>query len=133
MSSNRVTLLQANGWRGYYYYMLFPLDLFGPDTDDRLAYQQTKVDELVPIYGWLLPLIVGVTALIPLPWYAVLLLFSLAAGLLALLTKFHLKLAGNQTVEVWLNAWLAMVGFAISLALIAFVFGGLSNPEINWD
>jgi hypothetical protein len=131
--SNRVTILDANGWRGYYYYLLFPLDLFGQDSDDRLAYQQAKVDELVPILGWLCPLIVVLTSTTSLGWGSLLLFLSLEAFLLALLTKFHLKLALNQVVEVWLNLWISMTGMAIVTGVVAMIFGGLANPEIDFD
>lgn len=132
-TSNRVAILDQNGWRGYSYYMLFPLDLVGPDTDERLAYQQAKVDELVPVLGWLCPLIVLGTASTSVGFGGMLLFLSLEAALLALLTKFHLKLRFNQLIEVWLNLWLAMVGMALVLGLFAAMFGGLSNPEIDWN
>ena len=131
--SNRVTLLDVNGWRGYYYYFLFPLDLFGQDSDERLAYQQSKVEELVPTLGWLCPVLVLLTATTNLGFGALLLFLSLEALILAVLTKFHLRLALNQAVEVWLNLWISMLGMALLTGLFALIFGGLSNPEINWD
>lgn len=131
--SNRVTILDANGWRGYYYYMLFPLDLLGQDTDERLAYQQAKVEELVPILGWLLPIVVLLTTTTNLGWGGLLVFLSLEAFLIALLTKFHLKLAVNQLVEVWLNLWISMTGMAMVVGVFAMIFGGLANPEIDWD
>lgn len=131
--SNRVTILDANGWRGYYYYMLFPLDLLGQDTDERLAYQQAKVEELVPILGWLLPIVVLLTTTTNLGWGGLLVFLSLEALLIALLTKFHLKLAFNQLVEVWLNLWISMTGMAMVVGVFAMIFGGLANPEIDWD
>lgn len=131
--SNRVTILDANGWRGYYYYLLFPLDLRGPDSDERLAYQQAKVEELVPTLGWLCPLLVLLTTTTNLGWGALLLFLSVEALILAVLTKFHLKLGFNQVIEVWLNLWLSMTGMAIVTGLFALIFGGLSNPNIDWD
>lgn len=131
--SNRVTILDENGWRGYYYYLLFPLDLLGQDTDDRLAYQQSKVEELVPILGWLCPILVLLTTTTNLGWGGLLVFLSLEAFLLALLTKFHLRLAMNQTVEVWLNLWISMTGMAMVSGVVAMIFGGLANPEIDWD
>ena len=132
--SNRVTILDVNGWRGYYYYLLFPLDLFlGADSDERLAYQQCKVEELVPILGWLCPVLVVLTTTTNLGWGGLLVFLSLEALLLALLTKFHLKLALNQLVEVWLNLWISLIGMAMVVGVVAMIFGGLSNPEINWD
>lgn len=131
--SNRVTILDANGWRGYYYYLLFPLDLLGQDTDERLAYQQSKVEELVPILGWLCPVLVLLSTTTNLGWGGLLLFLSVEAFILALLTKFHLKLAFNQVIEVWLNLWISMLGMAMVTGVFALIFGGLSNPEIDWD
>lgn len=131
--SNRVTILDENGWRGYAYYLLFPLDLIGADTDERLAYQQQKVEELVPIMLWLCPLLVALASTTSMGFGSLLLFLSVEAALLALLTKFHLKLAFNQVIEVWLNLWLSMTGMALTLGLLAVIFGGLSNPEIDWD
>lgn len=131
--SNRVTILDANGWRGYYYYLLFPLDLLGQDTDERLAYQQSKVEELVPILGWLCPILVLLTTTTNLGWGALLVFLSLEALLIAVLTKFHLRLALNQMVEVWLNLWISMTGMALVAGVVAMIFGGLANPEIDWD
>ena len=59
--SNRVALIDTYGWKGYYYYLLFPMDLWRPDTDEQLAYQETKLTELLPILGWLVPLLVLIT------------------------------------------------------------------------
>lgn len=131
--SNRVTILAHNGWKGYYYFMLFPLDLFGPDTDERLMYQQTKVQELVPIFGWLVPLLVLSSGTAHMGIFGLLVFLSLESFLLAFISKFHLKLQWNQVVDIWLNLWLSMTGLALSLGILALVFGGLANPEIDWD
>lgn len=130
---NRVAILDEHGWRGYWYYALFPLDLFGADTDERLAYQNAKVTELVPVLGWLCPLLVLGTTGTNLGFGSLLLFLSVEALLLAVLTKFHLKLAANQTIEVWLNLWLSMTGMAMLAGVFAMLFGGLANPEIDWD
>lgn len=132
--SNRAALLAANGWRGRAYYLLFPLDWFGPDEDDaRLAYQQLKIDELVPFHGVAVPLMVFLAAGTPLPWFAFLVLVSAQAAGLALLAMVHLKLAFNQAVELWLNTWLASLIMALVLALAAFAMGSLASPEVSWD
>ncbi len=131
--SNRVTILDVNGWRGYYYYLMFPLDLLGQDSDERLAYQQAKVEELLPILGWLLPVLVLLTTTTNLGWGGLLLFLSVEAFIIAVLSKFHLKLAMNQVVEVWLNLWISMTGMAILTGVVAMIFGGLANPEIDWD
>lgn len=131
--SNRVTILDEHGWRGYYYFMMFPLDLFGADTDERLAYQNSKVTEVMPVLGWLCPLIVLATTTTNLGFGGLLAFLSLEAFLLAVLTKFHLRLAMNQVVEVWLNLWISMTGMAMVAGMVAMLFGGLANPEIDWD
>ena len=130
--TNRTTILAANGWRGALYFALFPLDLFGPDTDERLAYQQAKVDELVPFLGWLCPLLVLLSATTSLSWGGLLLFLSLEGLLVALVTKFHLQLQLNQLVEVWLNLWLAMLGMAVLFAILAGTLGAFSAPAFNW-
>ena len=131
--NNRVAILDEHGWRGYWYFALFPLDLFGADTDERLAYQNAKVQELVPVLGWLCPLLVIGTMGTSMGFGSLLLFLSLEALILAALTKFHLKLAMNQAVEVWLNLWLSMTGMAMLAGFVAMLFGGLANPEIDWD
>lgn len=130
--SNRITILAANGWRGAVYFVLFPLDLFGPDTDERLAYQQAKVDELVPFLLVLCPLLVLLSSTTGLGWGGLLVFLSLEAFLIAGVTKFHLNLALNQLVEVWLNLWLSLVGCAVLVGLVAGILGALSAPAFNW-
>lgn len=130
--SNRTTILAANGWRGAVYFALFPLDLFGPDTDERLAYQQAKVEELAPFLALLCPLLVLLSGSTGLGWGGLLVFFSLEAFLIALVTKFHLNLAVNQLVEVWLNLWLCMVGLAMAIGLVASILGAFSAPAFNW-
>lgn len=131
--NNRVAILDEHGWRGYWYFMLFPLDLFGANTDERLAYQNSKVTEVLPVLGWLCPLLVLGTAGTSMGFGSVLLFLSFEALLLAVLTKFHLKLAMNQVIEVWLNLWLSMTGMAMAAGFFAMLFGGLANPEIDWE
>lgn len=134
MSQNRAELVEMNGWKGYAYYAIFPLDTFAPDTRDRLAYQQTKLEELLPVYLWLLPLIVLLTgATTTMGGFGFLVFLSLEAFLLALLTKFHLKLAWNQVVEIWLNLWASMAGMALIIAVFAFFFGSMASPTIDWN
>lgn len=131
--SNRVELIQANGWKGYLYYAFFPLDLFAPDNQDRLLYQQTKLEELLPVYMWLIPLIVLLTGLTTsIGGFGLIVFLSLEAFLLAILTKFHLKLQWNQVVEIWLNLWLAMGLASMVIGIFAFFFGAMANPEIDW-
>ncbi|MEB3198531.1 MAG: hypothetical protein VKP62_15140 [Candidatus Sericytochromatia bacterium] len=131
--SNWLSLSAEHGWRAYVYAALFPLDLFGDDTDARLAYQHTKITELVPFLGVLCPLLVMLSAATSMGWIALLVFLSLEAFLIALMTKFHLKLAGNQLMEVWLNLWISMVLMATTLGLLALLFGGWSSPNFNWD
>ncbi|MEB3284387.1 MAG: hypothetical protein VKN33_03770 [Candidatus Sericytochromatia bacterium] len=130
--SNRISILAENGWRGALYFALFPLDLFGPDTDERLAYQQAKVEELVPFLGWLCPLLVLLSSSTLMGSGGLLIFLSLEAFLIAGVTKFHLRLATNQWVEVWLNLWLSMLGFAVLMSLLAGVLGLFSAPSFNW-
>lgn len=131
---NRADLVAMNGWRGHLYYAIFPLDFFGPANADRLMYEQTKLEELVPVYGWLLPLIVILTgATTHLQWFPLVAFFAVEAALLALITKFHLKLQWNQVTEVWLNLLVSMVGMAAVFSVVAFFLGSMSNPEIDWD
>lgn len=132
--SNRQAILHANGWRGRAYYLLFPLDWFGPDEDDaRLAYQQLKVDELVPFHALAVPAMVFLAGGAPLPWFGMWVLLSGQAFMLAVLAYFHLKLAFNQLVEQWLNTWLSATLMALAMGLVAFCLGGFSNPEVPWD
>lgn len=126
-------MVQINGWRGWHYYLLFPLDAFGTTSDARLAYQQAKLEELLPFLGWLCPLFVVGAATTSLGWGGLLLLLSLEAALLAGLSKFHLDLAPNQAVEVWLNLWLSMLGMSFVVAVGGLVFGGLAAPTFEWD
>jgi hypothetical protein len=128
-----VELARINGTRGLLYYALFPLDLFGDVSDQRLAYQQAKLDELFPILGILCPLFVLGLASTSVGWGGLLLCTSVVALMLAALSKVHLKLAGNQLVEVWLNLWLSMVAWSLVLALLGLLFGGLSQPSFSWD
>lgn len=131
---NRADLIAMNGWRGHLYYALFPLDMFGPSNPDRLMYEQTKLEELQPVLGWLVPMIVLITATTTqLQWFPLVAFFALEAALLALIAKFHLKLEWNQTTEVWLNMLVSMVGTAAVFAIAAFFLGSVSNPEIDWD
>lgn len=131
--SNRTELIESNGWKAYAYYALFPLDLFAPDDQERLLYQQTKLEELMPVLGVLLPVVVFLTgATTSLGFIQLVLFYSVEALLLAAVAKFHLKLAWNQTIEVWLNLWLAMLGTALAMATLAFFFGSMSHPEIDW-
>jgi hypothetical protein len=123
-----------NGWRGQLYYAVFPLDLFGPNNEDRLMYEQTKLEELLPLYGWLVPLIVYITGTTThLSWFPLVVFFAVEAGLLALITKFHLKLEWNQVTEVWLNLLVSMVAMASVFGIVAFFLGSVSNPEIDWN
>lgn len=129
-----VSLIEANDWKGLYYYVLFPLDLFREETNEARTYMQLKLDELLPVLGWLVPLVVllAVTTT-SLNFILLVLFFALVSGLLALLTKVHLKLAWNQTTEVWLNLWASMVALMILYALLAFALGVFTNPDIDWD
>jgi hypothetical protein len=126
-------LAHIHGWRGILYYALFPLDLIGKVSDERLAYQQAKFEELLPILGILCPLFVLGLASTSVGWGGLLLATSLVAFMLAALSKVHLKLATNQLVEVWLNLWVSMVALSIALALLGWLFGGLSKPNFDWD
>jgi hypothetical protein len=126
-------LARINGWRGIAYYVLFPLDALGELPDERLAYQQAKLEELLPFLGILCPLFVVGLATTSVGWGGLLLTTSLVSLLLAALSKVHLKLAANQFVEVWLNLWLSMVALSIVLALLGLLFGGLAQPAFNWD
>ena len=85
--SNRVALIETHGWKGYYYYLLFPLDLFRPDTEDQLAYTETKLNELLPILGWLVPILVLLTTTTTsMGFFALVFFYALVAALLALVT-----------------------------------------------
>ncbi|MEB3329037.1 MAG: hypothetical protein VKQ33_07380 [Candidatus Sericytochromatia bacterium] len=126
-------LARINGWRGIAYYVLFPLDLFGEVPDSRLAYQQAKLEELLPILGILCPLFVLGLASTSVGWGGLLLTTSLVALMLAALSKVHLRLAPNQLIEIWLNLWLSMVILSVVLALLGLLVGGLSQPSFNWD
>jgi hypothetical protein len=126
-------LAHIHGWRGILYYVLFPLDLIGTVSDERLAYQQAKLEELLPILGILCPLFVLGLASTSVGWGGLLFTTSITALLLGALSKVHLKLATNQLVEVWLNLWVSMVALSIVLALLGWLFGGLSQPNFNWD
>lgn len=131
---NRADLIAMNGWRGHLYYMVFPLDLFGPNNQDRLMYEQTKLEELVPVFGWLVPMIVLITgATTQLSWFPLVVFLAVEAALLALVTKFHLKLEWNQVTEVWLNLLVSMVGMSAVFGIMAFFLGSVSNPEIDWN
>lgn len=132
--SNRVALINTHGWKGYFYYLLFPLDLFRPDTDEQLAYTETKLGELLPVFGWLVPLLVLLTTTTTsMGFFALIFFFALEAALLALLTKFHLKLAWNQVTELWLNLWAGMVATMIAITVVTFFFGVLTNPDVEFD
>lgn len=132
--AKNVSLIEANAWKGLYYYVLFPLDLLREETDEARAYMQLKLDELLPVLGWLVPLVVllAVTTT-SLNFILLVLFFAVLSGLLALLTKVHLKLAWNQCIEVWLNLWASMVALMILYALVAFALGVFTNPDIDWD
>lgn len=132
--SNRVALIAAHGWKGYYYYLLFPLDLLRPDTDDQLAYTETKLAELLPVLGWLVPILVLLTTTTTgMGFFALVFFYAFEAAILALVTKFHLKLAWNQVIELWLNLWAGMVAFMFAITLLTFVFGVFTNSELELD
>jgi hypothetical protein len=132
--SNRVALIDTYGWKGYYYYLLFPLDLMRPDTDEQLAYQETKLTELLPILGWVVPLLVLITGTTTsMGFFALVLFYALEAALLALVTKFHLKLAWNQTTELWLSLWAGMMAMMLAMTILLFFFGVFTNPDIEWE
>ncbi|MNS49991.1 hypothetical protein D3C72_826270 [compost metagenome] len=132
--SNRVALIDTYGWKGYYYYLLFPLDLMRPDTDDQLAYQETKLTELLPILGWLVPILVLLTGTTTsMGFFGLIFFFAVEAAILALITKFHLKLAWNQTTELWLSLWAGMCAMMVALAVLLFFFGVFTNPDIEWE
>lgn len=133
MSSQLETFVETNGWKGLYYYAIFPLDLAGPGSHDRLLYQQTKLEELLPVFGWLVPGIVLLTNTTGMNFIGLVLFFALEAALLALLTKYHLNLAWNQVVELWLNLWASLAGFMVVFGLLGFFLGIVFNPDIEWD
>jgi hypothetical protein len=129
-----VDFIAANDWKGLYYYLIFPMDLFRPDTDEQQTYMQFKLDELLPVVGWLVPLLVLLTVTTTsLNFFGLVFFFAFEAALLALLTKFHLKLAWNQTTEVGLNLWASMVGMMLAYAVLAFFFGVFTNPDMDFD
>lgn len=132
--SNRGAILAHNGWRGRAYYLLFPLDWFGPDDNDaRLSYQQLKVEELVPFHALAVPAMVFLAAGTPLPWFGFWVLLSGQAFLLAVLAYFHLRLALNQLFEVWLNTWFSATVLSLLVGLVAFCLGSFGSPEVPWD
>lgn len=131
--SNLTELTERNGAKGWLYYASFPLDLFAPNDADRLLYQQTKLEELWPIFSWLLPGLVILSAFTSFSGFGLLAFYGLEATILAVLSHFHLQLRANQTVEVALNAWLAMALYAVLLAVGAWALGAAANPSLPWS
>jgi hypothetical protein len=134
MNSNRVAMIEAYSWKAFLYYALFPLDLYRHDSDDQLGFMQYRMDELVPILGWVVPVLVLIAmTTTSLNFIGFVLFFAVEAALLAIATKFHLKLAWNQVVELWLNLWASLLLVFIAFSILAFALGVVTNPDVEWD
>lgn len=114
------------------YFLLFPLDYLARNRRDRQAHMARKSDELWPIFIWLVPGIVLLSAALELNVLGLVALFGLEGLLLALAAHVYLRLRANQTVEVWLNLWLSMCGLALFVAVALFMFAASLTGDSDY-
>jgi hypothetical protein len=124
--------ISERGWLGWLYHLVFPLDLWLVPKDDEADYfREQKFTELLPIFGWLVPLAVILSNTVALGIFGMVFLFGIMAFLMAFASYFHLGLTPGRTIELALNLWAGFVITALAMWLVVFLFGLFTTLELD--
>ncbi|HEY9766238.1 MAG TPA: hypothetical protein V6C82_07725 [Chroococcales cyanobacterium] len=123
--------IEERGIWGWLYYLIFPLDFFLPSKNPPGAdFQETKYQELFPIFLWLLPLAVLLTNTVAIGAGGMFFLYAFLAAALSLLSAFHLRLEAGQGIEILLNLLAGLIGISLALYVLAFLLGVFIENEL---
>lgn len=117
---------------GWLYHLIFPIDFWlAPTTQEDEDDRATKYAELLPIFGWLVPLTVLLSNTVSLGLLGMIVLYGIISGCLAMLSCFHLKLDAGRGLSLALNLWAGMALTAALMWLALFFLGLFTSCEFD--
>lgn len=120
------------GWKGWLYHLIFPLDfLLSPTDDEGESYREEKYSELLPFFGWLVPLAILLSNTVSVGFVGMVLLFGFCSLLFAILSSLHLNLSAGKTIELGLNLWAGFAFTAVSIWLAIFFLGLFTSCDLD--